>query len=421
MRTLYKENSRVHEHAPIGIVVNTLVNSELKPLVEAEFPNNKKPGKYLKYSPWDCLLALFVFYMFGRKRFEQYCNIAKSNFSSPHFKTQVSDDTLRRHVKFFAENPERVRKMVKGVKKEYKIYLNTLLNKITLKFLVYFNLIIKTADNIVDIDTVMIRSNSKDSTVSYLKKSGFNPLLASIDKKGFYMEGRTGNCSPKLLIDRAIENIVSLTRKAGVKVFGVRIDQAGYSEATVNTCDAYKLKFYIRAKVKKSDRLNVRLRTTIIRGKQAKIGYVDKMFGKVLCRYVYNTANKSKKLAAIITNDFSKSLEDIVAVYNERATSEQTISDLNETGWSTMPFYSLKDCSAHLAYSMLILAMFRYVTKTYSLVLNNDFPKFVSEYMEVTTFRQNFLSCAGEWIDEETLELKDARNAALYDRILEAA
>jgi hypothetical protein len=401
------KNRSAHNFAPIHIVHETLSKTGVPDKIRELLPCEGK-GKYLKYSNYDALAGLFTSILFGNKRMAQMAAMTKAQFYCPSYQSRITYYTIKEKMQGLIDNPDLEKRMINGKSKYYSIYRCPRLNTAILHLADYLKLIPKDVPLIIDIDTTLLNTKGKHSSVHYMKKSGYNPLLICINRIPIYYETRTGAINPKNMLWQAVDRVVTDLRNLGYTVEYVRIDAAGYSVKNVAVFDRLKLKYIIRAMVEHT-----------LQKKHGSIQERHRMFGTVYSRYIYNRDNPSNKLFALITNDFKTPAEEINKMYQDRGCSEQMIRDLKDFGWKTMIFHSIRPNSSYMGFCVLAFLLYKFTCAEYSQRLDKSNPDFITPHMTLNVFRRKFLDCVGHWQDD-TLVLYETKNQLIYEALIQA-
>lgn len=417
-------------YAPTLLIHSLLRKDGVYAKIDELLPVSNVPNKMSKLQHSDSIAKLLTHYLMNYHRMSQM-ELMDPNYTSPSFNSCISHYTIKNRIKELVEKPDVERltktvnsyrkngKIIKGKKKKerlipiYRLSANGGILKL-FDFLQFFP---KNEILNLDADVTCINTQSADSSRHYQGKSGYAPLLIMVNRIPIYVEMRTGKVHAGLYVAQAVIHIVGELKKLGYTVGSVRLDAAGYTKANVEAFENLGLKYYIRAS--KSKATVEGMNPIIVKVGDREVAYKDilKKFGQKMVRYIYNNDNATKRTVAIITNDHDmKDPADVVYHYRQRGTEEQTMSLLNAFGFHTMVFRSIRNNAAFLVYSVIMVLLFRYVTRKYSLALGNET---LGSYCTVKTFQNLLLKVSGR-LEGDKLIIKNPRDREIFDRLLAA-
>lgn len=424
MRLSYADSKEM-TYGPIPMIHSYLANEGVYSEVDHQLPVENTPGKMQKFKNSDALAKLLTLHLSGNKRMAQMDDL-DPNFLSPDFRSCVSYHTIKERILELQEEPE-VKYTFKDVKDKetnetkrvrvpHVLYTQPELNEKLLQFVIFLKFLDKSVPLILDGDVTCINSQSKDARWHYQRKKGYAPFVITCNGIPIYVEMRTGNISPSLFIGEAMCNMVIRLRNLGFTINAVRLDSAGYVKKNVDMFEALNVTYVIRATKSKQKVHLMAYNTVMLNGRKVSIAVKKKKFGKFPARYIYNNDNPSKRTVAIITNDFNIDPLELIQLYRNRGTEEQTMRLLKEFGWTPLIFHKIEHNAPYLIYSAMSMLLFKYVTRRYSALLS---PSVLKANCTLRTFRNKILNVKGKLVNNQ-LVLSDSSKRHIYDKLMAA-
>jgi hypothetical protein len=388
--------------------VGKIVNEHLPTLVQ----QSKYSWKDIFYSFWSVLFC-------GGDCAEDLSMNFRASLQANPFISLPSPDRILGRMKGLSEGKQ-VFSTVRG-KCEHEFSINEQLNELNLKILRKIGSVDITKSHTLDYDNTNIFSEKSDAAMTYLKERGYCPGVGFIGRQVVYVENRNGNSDAQTLQQDTLGRMFRQLDKFDIKVEKFRADSASCQFSTLSVISQNTKTFYIRA------RMNETVSETISQIKNWQgIGahnsdlmrgsVVFKPFEKIaernnqennigLCRLV---VTKEKRLdgqinlftgeafnyAAIITNDFDMTDDQIVFFYNQRGATEREFDVLkNDFSWNKLPFSSLEYNTVFLLVTAICRNLYDYIIRSFSIRY-----KKLSPHFRIKKFIFRFICLPARWV-----------------------
>ena len=302
----------------------------------------------------------------------------------------------------------------------HQFSLHTELNALNLKILKKIGLPEK--DNYtLDYDNTIIFTNKADSKRSYKKDFGYCPGVGIIGNNIVYVENRNGNSDAKTLQFETLTRMFSLLEQQDIKIDSFRADGASYQLDIVDFVASKTNTFFLRAGM--SGALAQRI-AGITNWKKVDLGTEQAFRGEIAYTPFIRTAKRRKELfklkeyrlvvtkvkrednqinaftneaynySAILTNDSSKTIDDVVHFYNQRGAIEKEFDILkNDFGWNKLPFSKLEQNTVFLLFTSICRNLYQYIITLFSKKFTGLSSKF-----RIKKFIFRFITIPAKWI-----------------------
>ena len=303
----------------------------------------------------------------------------------------------------------------------HEFSINNQLNELNLKVLIKLGNIDASKTYTLDYDNTNIFADKADAAMTYLKERGYIPGVGFIGSNVVYVENRNGNSDAQTLQQDTLKRMFNLLSTYNIKVDKFRADSASYQFSTLSVIYSNTNTFYIRARMNES--LNEAI-SQVSNWRKIDGEHPDMMRGSVIfspfqkiaertnqeynlepCRLI---VTKEKRMdgqinlftgeacsyAAIITNDFQMTEDQIVVFYNQRGKSEKEFDVLkNDFCWNKMLFSKLEENTVFLLLTALCRNIYNYIIHRFSLQYKKLAPNF-----RLKKFIFRFICVPAKWI-----------------------
>jgi Transposase DDE domain group 1 len=220
---------------------------------------------------------------------------------------------------------------------------------------------LKKGDNnyILDYDNVIIEHNKRDARTTYKKTRGYHPAFAFVGRIPVHIENRNGNTSARYQQKETLARCFEHFKEAGIRISTFRADAASYQKEVIDLVCKHTDTFYIRL----HNCLELRNQCGEARKwKKVVINHMIKEVasieynafgGDVAYRGVIIREQREDKQGdlfssdayeyfGLLTNDWNKDEEEIIALYNKRGDAENSNKYmLNDFNLHHLPFSDL--------------------------------------------------------------------------------
>jgi hypothetical protein len=385
-----------------------LINEHLPQLAT----QSKYSWKDIFYSFWSILLC-------GGDCAEDISVNLKDAFKVNPFLCLPSPDRVLGRMKDLSEGKQ-IFSTTRG-KSSHEFSINERLNELNLKILRKIGTIDVTKPCTLDYDNTNIFSEKADAAMTYLKERGYAPGVGFIGKQVVYVENRNGNSDAQTLQQDTLDRMFTLLKKFNIRIDKFRADSASCQFSTLSVISQNVNTFYIRARMNETLSEAISQITNwrsidqqngeVMRGsvlfnpfeKIAKRNHQENKIGP--CRLI---VTKEKRLdgqinlftgeaynyAAIITNDFNMTEDQIVFFYNQRGSTEREFDVLkNDFSWNKIPFSKLEYNTVFLLITAMCRNLYNYVIHAFSVKYKNIYPHF-----RLKKFIFRFICIPAKWI-----------------------
>ena len=377
-----------------------------------------KLPKQSKYTWKDIILSYWSIIFCGGDCAEDIAINLRCGLKNNPFLKLPSPDRLLERLKNLSEPSIMVRKNRSDIFNE--LSYNKPLNDLNIRILKKLSLI-KNKEVVLDYDNTFVYTKKADAKRTYTKGFGYCPGVGLIGSNIVYVENRNGNCAPHTLQEETLERMFELLEKHNIKVDVFRADAASYQFSTINTVNKYVNKFFIRAKVDERVSDAIRMIENWVEVKiDGEICYRGSTtfipFTNTARRFKQNTLLKECRLVVtkqarwdgqlnlftgeacnyspILTNDFDKSEDEVVILYNQRGKEEREFDILkNDFAWNKLPFSKLEQNTVFL----LITAMCRNIY-TYLIQIFSGIHKTLHQHYRLKKFIFRFICIPAKWV-----------------------
>ncbi|MCP4176684.1 MAG: IS1380 family transposase [bacterium] len=334
-----KSNKKHNPFGGINFVIDDIKEKGLCDLIDNQL-NERTPQAIYKYS--DVLIALWSIFLCGGDAAEDIETHLREQLLEVPDMNVMSADTILRVLKEL-KTDKKIHNN-DGVIHEYNDNID--LNKLNIKIQKQVGLIREDCLYDYDFDHQFIPTDKFDSKVSYKKKEGYFPGIATINDLPVYIENRNGNSNVKYLQYETLEKSYKALKEENIRIYRTRADCGSYSKKVINVIEEYSKLFYIRAQ--KSDYMRKEIenvkewKEVIINNithEVASVDYIpfggDKTYRLIIQRTKQNQGQgnlfteDARVYRSILSNDNKSSEKEIIEFYNARGTSEKVFDVMN--------------------------------------------------------------------------------------------
>jgi len=410
------KSSHINPFGGLNFVLHEFDRLKLGDLLCQNLP--KLPSQS-KYSWKDILYSFWSIYFCGGDCIEDLSGNFSHHLKGNKFHLIPSPDRVLKRFQEISKAKEILSSKRSKAKHEFSINIG--INRLNIELLKIIGL--KNKDNhVLDYDNTIIFNNKADSVKTYKKASGYCPGVGIIGKNIVYIENRNGNSNVRFLQEDTLKRMFSLLKDQGITIHTFRADSGSYVYEALKVILKYTTNFYIKA------RMSARLATAISKIKQ----WNQVMIGNEICYrgeieftpfviaarkdiakgvklktyrlVVTKTKRKDKQTnlftgddflySAILTNNTSKPMEDIVSFYNQRGTIEKEFDVLkNDFGWKHMPFSKLEQNTVFLLFTAMCRNLYQYIITRFSKIYKN-----LKANFRIKKFIFRFICIPAKWI-----------------------
>jgi len=323
-----------------------------------------------------------------------------------------SPDTLLRGVKQLACDSEQLTHPISGVKHTFNI--NEPLNELMVGALRATGQLSASGWYDLDYDNQVIATEKWDATRTYKKCKGYQPGIASIDGMPVYIEGRSGNSQATFAQDKTLGRMFERLSGHDVSIARFRADSASYQQDVVDLVQNHTNRFYIRAKrsaemLRQIGAIDQANWTSVKLDWQpmdvAELADWRPFDGQTSYRLIVSRIKRDDRegdlfsesaytYRVILTNDRTRSPEQVVRFYNRRGASERVFDVMgNDFSWSRLPCSFLSENTAFMILTAIIANFYRYILGLYS----QRIPWLKATY-RLKKFIFRFISVPAKWI-----------------------
>lgn len=380
--------------------------------------NLPKLSSQSQYSWKDIVYSLYSIYFCGGDSIEDVDLILKDHIGRNPFCKIPSPDTILRRLKELAQESFTC-KTKRGVV-DHQVCVNDCLNKLNILLLKNLGAF-EQSELTLDYDNTIIYNEKADSILTYKKDRGYQPGVCTLNMHQIlYLENRNGNSDAKSFQDKTLSRMFDLLKRHEIpKADNFRADSASYQYDVIRLLDKKVKHFYIGAKnsyvehyfgqvtnwVETQDRKGKKLWLGDIEyipfKRQAKqIGQEPKSYRLVVKRklrqdrQINMITQDAYSYTAVITNDFSKPVTEVVAFYNQRGTMEKQFDVVkNDFGWNHMPFSDLSSNTVFLYFMAMCKNIYHKIIQRFSLRFKGLLPNY-----RIKRFIFRFINIPTKWI-----------------------
>lgn len=344
-----------------------------------------------------------------------------------------SPDTLLRGVKQLACDSEELTHPTSGVTHTFNI--NEPLNELMVAALRATGQLSKTGSYTLDYDNQVIATEKWDAARTYKKCHGYQPGIATIDGMPVYIEGRNGNSPATFAQSETLERMFERLSGHDVRIARYRADSASYQQDVIDLVQDHTNRFYIRAKrsaemLRQIGAIDPRDWTSVKLDWQpmdvAELADWRPFDGQTSYRLIVSRIKRDDKQGdlfsksaytyrAILTNDRTRSPEEIVDFYNKRGASERVFDAMgNDFSWSRLPCSFLSENTAFMILTAIIANFYRYILGVYS----QRIPWLKATY-RLKKFIFRFISVPAKWIRSGRRNILKLYTEKNYELLLE--
>lgn len=376
MPKIRNKNSNITPYGGLFFIDNLLNKKELKKLVVKHLGQR---SVFAKYSYYDICKALL------------YNNIAQGEFLAD---LETLKNRLPKALSQFVPSPDtveyasqelKVKNLVIPITKDTKheINENPKFNKLLPSLCVALGLIPQNTEGLtLDFDHVINENEKWDSKKTYKFTNGYNPCFANIGECTVYYENKNGNSPAKYRQKETFENIFKNLNNNNIIISFVRADSASYQKEVIDLIEDNNALFYIRNISSQSFRdtciTHKKWTKTTYNNENIEVASVDyKPFGGDKSYRVVVTRKQIVKdgeelfdelkyaYYGIITNDTSKSDEEVIYFYNQRGHVSENYNKnlLNDFNIKHLPHMDLDTNTVYMGFMAVSGLLFEWIKK----------------------------------------------------------
>lgn len=376
MLKIRNKNSNITPYGGLFFIDNLLNKKELKKLVVKHLGQR---SVFAKYSYYDICKALL------------YNNIAQGEFLAD---LETLKNRLPKALSQFVPSPDtveyasqelKVKNLVIPITKDTKheINENPKFNKLLPSLCVALGLIPQNTEGLtLDFDHVINENEKWDSKKTYKFTNGYNPCFANIGECTVYYENKNGNSPAKYRQKETFENIFKNLNNNNISISFVRADSASYQKEVIDLIEDNNALFYIRNISSQSFRdtciAHKKWTKTTYNNENIEVASVDyKPFGGDKSYRVVVTRKQIVKdgeelfdelkyaYYGIITNDTSKSDEEVIYFYNQRGHVSENYNKnlLNDFNIKHLPHMDLDTNTVYMGFMAVSGLLFEWIKK----------------------------------------------------------
>lgn len=344
-----------------------------------------------------------------------------------------SPDTLLRGVKQLACDSKELTHPTSGVKHTFNI--NEPLNELMVGALRTTGQLSASGCYDLDYDNQVIATEKWDAARTYKKCHGYQPGIATIDGMPVYIEGRNGNSQATFAQAETLERMFERLNGHDVSIARYRADAASYQQDVVELVQDHTNQFYIRAKrsaemLRQIGAIDPQDWTSVTLDWQpmdvAELADWRPFDGQASYRLIVSRikrddqqgdlfSNSAYTYRAILTNDRTRSPEEIVDFYNKRGASERVFDVMgNDFSWSRLPCSFLSENTAFMILTAIIANFYRYIIGLYSQRLG-----WLKATYRLKKFIFRFISVPAKWIRSGRRNILKLYTHKNYELLLE--
>lgn len=376
MLKIRNKNSNITPYGGLFFIDNLLNKKELKKLVVKHLGQR---SVFAKYSYYDICKALL------------YNNIAQGEFLAD---LETLKNRLPKALSQFVPSPDtveyasqelKVKNLVIPITKDTKheINENPKFNKLLPSLCVALGLIPQNTEGLtLDFDHVINENEKWDSKKTYKFTNGYNPCFANIGECTVYYENKNGNSPAKYRQKETFENIFKNLNNNNISISFVRADSASYQKEVIDLIEDNNALFYIRNISSQSFRdtciAHKKWTKSTYNNENIEVASVDyKPFGGDKSYRVVVTRKQIVKdgeelfdelkyaYYGIITNDTSKSDEEVIYFYNQRGHVSENYNKnlLNDFNIKHLPHMDLDTNTVYMGFMAVSGLLFEWIKK----------------------------------------------------------
>ncbi|MBK8854538.1 MAG: IS1380 family transposase [Saprospiraceae bacterium] len=365
------------------------------------------------YSWRDIFYSFSSIYFCGGNCMEDAKTILANQFGSNPIFNLCSPDTLLRRMGDLCTDQLLCNTKRGNVEHQYNINQTmTDMNIKLLKKLGEFN----KDEVVLDYDNTIIFTEKEGCKMTYKRDYGYQPGVGILNEQNvLYIENRNGNSDAKAFQLDTLERMFQHLKDNNIsRIDKFRADAASYQYDVVKLVEKNVTSFYIGARNSYVEKyfalIEDWIKTKDQTGEDVYIGEIEyrpfaqqgnrdnkyRLLVKKKLRkdgQLNMFTNESYDYHAIVTNDFSSSLDEAIKCYNRRGACEKQFDILkNDFGWNYLPFSNLSKNTVFLYFSAICRNLYNVVISNLSKVYKN-----VNIHYRMKRFIFNFIAIPAVW------------------------
>lgn len=409
------KSSHINPFGGLNFILDEFNSLEIDKILTDNLPGL---ATQTKYSWKDILYSFWSIYFCGGDCIEDLSGNLKHHLKgNPLTKIPSPDRVLDRFKEL--SMPKDVFSVPRG-KSLHQFSIHRELNELNLKIVKKLGLSEKQK-HVLDYDNTIIFTNKADSKRSYKKDYGYCPGVGIIGNNIVYVENRNGNSDAKTLQFETLTRMFSLLEEQKLIIDSFRADGASYQFDIVNLISNQVKTFYLRAVMSGALAQSIAL---IDNWEKIILGGETAYRGEVMYTPFTNIAQKRKQkhklkkhrlvvtkvkrndfqinaftneaynYSAVLTNDWSKTKNEVTEFYNQRGAIEKEFDVLkNDFGWNNLPFSKLEQNTVFLLFSAICRNLYHYIITLFS----NRFKHLKSNF-RIKKFIFRFITIPAKWV-----------------------
>lgn len=409
------KSSHINPFGGLNFVLEEFDKLKLGKLLSDNLPSLAAQTKY----KWkDLLYSFWSIYFCGGDCIEDLSiNLGSHLKNNPLIKIPSPDRVLDRFKELAI--PEVLYTVPRGTSL-HQFSMHRELNELNLKILKTIGLSEKEHYTL-DYDNTIIFTNKADSRRSYKKDCGYCPGVGIIGSNIVYIENRNGNSDAKTLQFETLTRMFCLLKEQNITIDSFRADGASYQFDIVNLIATKVNTFYLRAVMSGALAQSIALidnwektklgEETAYRAETAYTPFANiaqkrnqkhrlKEYRLVVTKVKRNDnqinafTNEAYNYSAILTNDWSKTKNEIAEFYNQRGAIEKEFDVLkNDFGWNNLPFSKLEQNTVFLLFTAICRNLYHHIINLFSKRF-----KYLKPVFRIKKFIFRFITIPAKWI-----------------------
>ena len=412
------EAANINPFGGINFIYEELDKLKIGELLNKELPELAKQSKYdwrdILYSYWS------VFFCGGDCAEDLSDNFRTSLEQNPYISIPSPDRVLNR-IKQMSK-PACIQKLKRGTS-IHKFAIHPELNQLNIAILKRLFPNLNNDDLTLDYDNTICYTGKKDALLTYKKETGYQPGVGFIGSKAVYVENRNGNSTAHVLQEDTLSRMFELLLKNNIQITNFRADSASYNWRSVQVADKYSDNFYIRARMSQTleraissiekwiqigeDKDGI-FRSEIIftpfteAARRAKEQDTLKEYRLIVTKEkrldgkVNLFTNEACIYSSIVTNDFDKTMNEVVFFYNQRGAIEREFEVLKyDFGWNNLPYSHMTENNVYLLITAICKNIYHYIITIFSKIYSGLEPTF-----RLKKFIFRFITIPAKWIKQ---------------------
>jgi hypothetical protein len=409
------ESHGISSFGGLNFVIQELDRKKIGHLLNEYLPELKSQSVYdwreIIYSFWA------IFFCGGTCIEDLSINLRRGFKNNPLLKFPSPDCLLNRMKKLAIETDPFTSYRSTKI---HEFSRNDFLNRLNLQVLNKLGLLHKSS-GVLDYDNTFIFCNKADANMTYKRKNGYNPGVATIDGNVVYVENRNGNSGAHILQEHTLERMFEVLLQENIKIEAFRADSATCHYSSLVVLNKYVEKIYVRPrmsqalsdtikKIKKWKSINTKdgvvyrgetLFTPFLRiSKTRKESQPPREYRLIITKerrkdnQINLFTDEAFIYSGVLTTDFNMDMDSVVHFYNQRGASEKEFDILkNDFGWNSMSFSHLQQNTVFLILTAMCRNIYNHMILKFSIK-----SELLKPYYRIKKFIFRFICIPSKWI-----------------------